>query len=77
MSGAYDHVMREFSEDAFVEPAEGIARVRRWSASLEGLRPMLASMPPGSTLRDALREHRRLRQLGRRPSRCMQAEIDE
>jgi hypothetical protein len=66
--------MRHTSEDVFVEPARAIALVQAWSASLEGLRPMLATMPAGSTLQDALREHRALRQLGRRPSGCMDPE---
>lgn len=68
---------RRFSEDVFVDPSTGLERVRRWSSSLEGLRPMLATLPPGSTLEDALREHRASRQVGRRPSRCMQPESSE
>lgn len=63
--------MRRFSEDAFVPPAQAVARVRAWMESGEGLALTLASLPPGATLADALREHRRLRQLGRRPSACM------
>jgi len=68
--------MRRFSEDVFAEPAEAVARVRAWSLTLDGLAPMLASLPAGSTLEDALREHRALRQLGRRRCRCMEAEQD-
>lgn len=70
-------VAREFSGDVFVEPSEGVERVRRWSSSPEHLRPLLASLPPGSTLADALRAHRASRQVGRRPSRCMQPEPAE
>lgn len=66
--------MRRFSEDVFVEPARGLERVRRWAADPEALRPLLASLPPGSTLKDALREHRASRQVGRRPCRCMDLE---
>jgi len=36
-----------------------------------GLRLLLAQLPPGSTLDDALAFHRRLRQQGRRPCRCL------
>lgn len=49
-----------------------VARVQAWTDSREGLCLMLASMPPGSTIDDALREHRRLKQLGRRPCKCME-----
>lgn len=68
---------RRFSEDVFVEPARGLELVRRWSSSLESLRPMLAALPAGSSLKDALRAHRASRQVGRRPSRCMQPEPAE
>jgi hypothetical protein len=57
--------MRHFFEDAFVAPADAVARVRAWRQSGEGFASTLASSPPGATLADALREHRRLRQLGR------------
>ena len=68
---------RRFSEDVFVEPTRAVGLVRQWSSSLEGLLPLLASLPPGATLEDALREHRASRQVGRRPSRCMQPEPSE
>jgi hypothetical protein len=72
----YDRVMRRPSDDTFLEPAEAVARVRRWTENPEGLRPLLASLPPGATLKDALRRHRALRQVGRRPSSCMASEPD-
>lgn len=62
---------------ALVDPEVGLEMLRRWVENQEGLLLMLATMPEGSTPADALRRHRKLRQLGRRPSACMDALNDE
>ncbi|MDX9720917.1 MAG: hypothetical protein RBU37_09210 [Myxococcota bacterium] len=65
------HSQAREASDAFVTPELGLERLRVWLETQEGLHRLLASMPPSSTLADALARHRRLRQLGRRPSSCM------
>lgn len=48
--------------------------IERWLTRLEGLELVRSAMPAGATLEDALALHRRLRQIGRRPSRVMSEE---
>jgi hypothetical protein len=54
---------------------ESWADFERMVLSKEGLRLMLASMPPGSTLEDAARLHRKLAQLSRRPCSFLDEEL--
>lgn len=56
--------------------AQAVEMIRLWTTELSGLRLMLVGMPDGATLDDALRAHRELTQLGRRPSRVMRADGD-
>ena len=64
------HSQAREPSDAFVTPELGLERLRVWLETQEGFHRLLLSMPPKSTLADALARHRRLRQLGRRPSSC-------
>lgn len=48
--------------------------MRGWLEDGEGLERIRRAMPPGATREDALALRRRLKQLRRRPSRCMQGD---
>lgn len=56
--------------------AQVVAMIRLWTTELTGLRLMLVGMPAGATLDDALRAHREMAQVGRRPSLVMRADGD-
>lgn len=57
------------------DPRKAWEDFERMFASQEGLDLMLASMPPGSTRADALRLHRKLAQMTRRPCSFLDEEL--
>ena len=57
------------------DPAAAWAEFERLFRSKRGLELLLASLPPGSTLEDAKKFHRKVTQLSRRPCSFLDAEL--
>jgi hypothetical protein len=56
-------------------PSNAWEEFERMFASRQGLELLLASLPAGSTREDALRFHRKVAQLSRRPCSFLDAEL--
>jgi hypothetical protein len=56
-------------------PEDGLRQLERMMSEKEGLKLLLLQMPPGSTMADALRLHRKLHQLRRRPCSFLDQEL--
>ena len=68
-NGYLDRMRREYTRE------ESLAEFRRMFEEQWGLKAMLATMPPGSTMEDALRLHRRLKQMDRQPCSFLDEEL--
>ncbi len=56
-------------------PEESVRQLERMLREKEGLKLLLMQMPPGSTMADALKMHRKLHQLRRRPCSFLDEEL--
>jgi hypothetical protein len=57
------------------EPEQAVETFRRLLVAQEGLEALRRQLPPGATLADARRLHRRLRQESRKPSALLDGEL--
>lgn len=56
-------------------PEESLRQFERMLREQTGLKLLLSQMPPGSTMSDALKLHRKLHQLRRRPCSFLDEEL--